>query len=86
MSKSEYPNQLLSYIDNTKTPTNVNMNNTMWLITHYAIKGEIVDWFLKNVKPEFFTTNLKDRYFFEVCFPLIVDAYGKDRVNQDFWE
>ena len=51
-----------------------------------AIKGEIVDWFFKNCTPEFFTTKLEDRYFFEVCFPLIIDAYGKKRVNQVFWE
>jgi hypothetical protein len=60
--------------------------NTMWLLTHYAIKGKIVKWFLDNSTEEFFTTNLKDRYFFEVCFPLIVDAYGKKRENQVFWE
>lgn len=83
MKNSNYYTLMKSFINSeiSKEP-----KDTMWLITHYAIKGEIVDWFLKNVKPEFFTTKFEDRYFFEVCFPLIVDAYGLDRVNQVFWE
>lgn len=72
---------LITGYDKTTQP-----QDTMWLLTHYAIKGEIVKWFLDNSTQEFYTTNLKDRYFFEVCFPLIVDLYGKTRLNEVFWE
>jgi hypothetical protein len=65
-------------------PKNKQITNTMWLLTHYAIRGEIVQWFLENCKEEFFTTT-DDRYFFESCFPLIVDLYGLKRENQVFW-
>ena len=84
MNASKHPEQILSFMRNA--PENVKPQDTMWLLTHYAIKGKIVKWFLDDTKDEFFTENLKDRYFFEVCFPLIVDAYGKKRENQVFWE
>jgi len=86
MKTSKHLEQIVSYMDNTKTAIQVIPQDTMWLLTHYVIKGNIVKWFLDASKEEFFTTNLQDRYFFEVCFPLIVDAYGKRRENQVFWE
>jgi hypothetical protein len=83
MNESDYYKLMKSFIE---LDISNSAQDNMWLITHYAIKGEIVDWFFKNCTPEFFTTKLEDRYFFEVCFPLIIDAYGKKRVNQVFWE
>jgi hypothetical protein len=86
MKISKHPEQILSLIKPQSLPSEVIPQDIMWLLTHYAIKGKIVKWFLDNAKDEFFTTNLQDRYFFEVCFPLIIDAYGKKRENQVFWE
>jgi hypothetical protein len=85
MKNSKNVEILTSYMN---IPNNISNNpqDIMWLLTHYAIKGKIVKWFLDNAKEEFFNTNLNDRYFFEVIFPLIVDVYGATRINEVFWE
>lgn len=44
--------------------------------TFYVIRQNIIDNFLKNINPAFFTTNLCDRYFFERDFIHIVDKQG----------
>jgi hypothetical protein len=86
MKASKHPEQILTFMNQDSVVIPFDAQSTMWLLTHYVIKGNVVKWFLDNAKPEFFTSNLQDRYFFEVCFPLIVDLYGKKRENQVFWE
>ena len=59
----------------------------MWLTTHYVIKNECVKYFVDNCKLEFFNTNLKDRYYFESSFPLIVElTTGKKRETCIYWD
>jgi predicted subunit of tRNA(5-methylaminomethyl-2-thiouridylate) methyltransferase len=58
--------------------------NIMSLLTFYAIRGKIVNEFIQNAKPEFFTDKL-DRYFFETSFPLIVDKMGYERHHLVMW-
>jgi hypothetical protein len=57
----------------------------IWWCTIYAIKAEIVDLYINNIKDDFFKTKL-DRYFFEASFPLIVDKFGFTRYTQIFWD
>lgn len=60
------------------------VSNVMSLLTFYAIRGKIVNEFIQNAKPEFFTDKL-DRYFFETSFPLIVDKMGYERHHLVMW-
>jgi hypothetical protein len=83
MKDSGYLKSIANYID---TPNIEGIQDTMWLITHYAIKGKIVKWFLDKANDDFFNKKIEDRYFFEASFPLIVDLYGKTRFNEVFWE
>lgn len=84
MSSSGYAKNIKAFIENVDTKDRY--TETMWLLTHYAIKGEIVKWFLDNCDQSFFDKKLDDRYFFEASFPLIVDMYGRSRINEVFWE
>lgn len=80
---SDYVKSVTNYID---TPYN-NVQDVMWLTTHYVIKNECIKYFVDNCKHEFFNTNLKDRYYFESSFPLIVElTCGKKRESCIYWD
>lgn len=80
---NDYVKKLTKFID---TPYK-NVFELKWLITHYVMKNEVVKYFVDNCKPEFFSTNLEDRCYFEWAFPQIVElCSGKKRQSVVFWD
>jgi len=80
---SNYINYVTRFIKNPYR----NIQDVMWLTTHYVIKNECVKYFVDNCDPSFFTTNLGDRYFFESSFPLIVElTTNKKRESLIYWD
>jgi hypothetical protein len=75
MYNSNYIKSVTKFIDSPYK----NVQNILWLTTHYAMKNECVKYFVDNCKLEFFTTNLQDRYYFESSFPLIVELTSKKK-------
>lgn len=44
--------------------------------TFFVMKGELVNWFIRNAKDEWYFTKIQDRYYFEVVFPWLASRYG----------
>jgi hypothetical protein len=57
---------------------------TIYFITHYTIRGNIINQFLCDANLELMNPN-RYRYYFEVNFAFVVDFYGYIRHINDYW-